>query len=178
MYTVYTVWVLHCGIALHVFPTLGMIRSRLKGRSSKTLVGLGRMLHRLSSARVGEAIGTVSVNRLQLQQALRAFHISLTPEVSALLLCDWVWKELYVFLFLTASISSFSLFCSFSLSLQDFGQLWALLMEREMCCHDDRQEKGLWVDRSIAGLVGDIGEDRTAIIRKVRIRRPVNSTRN
>ena len=46
-------------------------------------------------------------------------------------------------------------------------------MEREMCCHDDRQEKGLWVERSIAGLVGDIGEDRTAVIRKVRICQPV-----
>ena len=62
---------------------LGMIRSRLKGRSSKTLVGLGRMFHRLNSSGGGGVDGAITISRLQLQQALRAFHISLTPEVSA-----------------------------------------------------------------------------------------------
>lgn len=51
-----------------------MLRNRLQGRASQTLVGLGRLLLQLS----GED-GLVS--QLQLQQALRAFHISLTPEV-------------------------------------------------------------------------------------------------
>lgn len=55
--------------------TIGMLRNRLHGRASQTLVGLGRLLKRLSTP---EGL----VGRLHLQQALRAFHISLTPEVT------------------------------------------------------------------------------------------------
>ena len=54
---------------------IGMLRNRLHGRASQTLVGLGRLLKRLSTP---EGL----VGRLHLQQALRAFHISLTPEVT------------------------------------------------------------------------------------------------
>ena len=50
-----------------------MLRSRLRGRASRTLVGLGRQL------RGGGKAGLV--RRSQLQQALRAFHINLTHEV-------------------------------------------------------------------------------------------------
>ena len=55
--------------------TTGMLRNRLHGRASQTLVGLGRLLKRLSTS---EGL----VEHLHLQQALRAFHISLTPEVT------------------------------------------------------------------------------------------------
>jgi len=50
-----------------------MMRERLNGRASKTLVGLGRQLAK-SSDKDG-------VTLLQLQLALRQFHISITPEV-------------------------------------------------------------------------------------------------
>ncbi len=50
---------------------LGMVVSRLAGRASKTLVGLGREL---------KAYGD-TVTKQQLQQALRKYHISLTVEV-------------------------------------------------------------------------------------------------
>ena len=49
-----------------------MLCSRLRGRASRTLVGLGRHL--------GQG-GTAVVGRTQLMQALRTFHISLTQEV-------------------------------------------------------------------------------------------------
>lgn len=52
-----------------------MLRNRLQGRASQTLVGLGRLLHQLCNED-----GLVA--QLHLQQALRTFHISLTPEVS------------------------------------------------------------------------------------------------
>ena len=51
-----------------------MLRNRLRGRSSQTLVGLGRYLKRCSSNGL--------VEKIQLQHSLRSFHISLTPEVS------------------------------------------------------------------------------------------------
>ena len=51
-----------------------MLHTRLRGRACRTLVGLGRMLRSM-------AAGVGIVSRVQLQQALRAFHISLTPEV-------------------------------------------------------------------------------------------------
>lgn len=56
-------------------PTPGMVCSRLKGRAPKVLVGLGRHL------RMGAKDGNIS--KLLLEQAMRAFHISLTVEVSA-----------------------------------------------------------------------------------------------
>ena len=52
-----------------------MLRNRLQGRASQTLVGLGRMLQQLCTDD-----GLVLQN--QLHQALRAYHIGLTPEVS------------------------------------------------------------------------------------------------
>ena len=58
----------------HCILFIGMLYIRLRGRASRTLVGLGRLLRQM-----GKGAGTVS--RVQLQQALRAFHISLTPEV-------------------------------------------------------------------------------------------------
>ena len=51
-----------------------MLRNRLQGRASQTLVGLGRMLQQLCTDD-----GLVLQN--QLHQALRAYHIGLTPEV-------------------------------------------------------------------------------------------------
>lgn len=50
-----------------------MMRERLSGRAAKTLIGLGRQLAK-SSDKDG-------VTFLQLQLALRQFHISVTPEV-------------------------------------------------------------------------------------------------
>ena len=49
-----------------------MLRSRLRGRASKALVGVGRHLSRG---------GTAVVESAQLLQALRTFHISITQEV-------------------------------------------------------------------------------------------------
>ena len=50
-----------------------MMRERLKGRAAKTVIGLGRQL-----AKSNDKDG---VTFLQLQLALRQFHISITPEV-------------------------------------------------------------------------------------------------
>ena len=52
-----------------------MMRSRLRGRASKTLIGLGRHLAKMAD-------GGGEVGKTALQQALRTFHISLTHEVS------------------------------------------------------------------------------------------------
>ena len=55
-----------------------MLRNRLQGRASQTLVGLGRLLQQLCNED-----GLVTQN--QLHQGLRTYHIGLTPEVSVLL---------------------------------------------------------------------------------------------
>lgn len=55
---------------------IAMMRERLNGRAAKTLIGLGRQLAK-SSDKDG-------VTFLQLQLALRQFHISITPEVLCL----------------------------------------------------------------------------------------------
>ena len=52
-------------------PSSGLVVSRLVGRASKTLVGLGRQLVAMGDR----------VTKQQLQQALRNYHISLTVEV-------------------------------------------------------------------------------------------------
>ena len=49
-----------------------MLRSRLRGRASKALVGLGRHL-----SRGGKAV----IDSAQLLQALQTFHISIAQEV-------------------------------------------------------------------------------------------------
>lgn len=51
-----------------------MLRCRLQGRASKTLVGLGRHLEKIADSKgfVGKTV---------LHQALRTFHIGLTLEV-------------------------------------------------------------------------------------------------
>ena len=49
-----------------------MLRSRLRGRASKTLVGVGRHLSQR---------GTAVIESAQLLQALRTFHISIAQEV-------------------------------------------------------------------------------------------------
>lgn len=54
---------------------LGMIRNRLRGRASQVLVGLGRYLKRQSIDGL--------VEKVLLHQGMRAYHISLTPEVYA-----------------------------------------------------------------------------------------------
>eukprot|EP00731_Ephydatia_muelleri_P029701 Em0021g224a len=51
----------------------GMLRSRLQGRASKTLVGLGRHLEKIADS-------NGLVGRTVLHQALRTFHIGLTHE--------------------------------------------------------------------------------------------------
>ena len=51
----------------------GMLRSRLQGRASKTLVGLGRHLEKIADS-------NGLVGRNVLHQALRTFHIGLTHE--------------------------------------------------------------------------------------------------
>jgi len=58
---------------------VAMMRERLAGRAAKTLIGLGRQL-----ANGSEKSG---VTILQLQLALRQFHISITPEVSKYIIC-------------------------------------------------------------------------------------------
>ena len=65
-------------VCLSVCLLAGMLCSRLQGRASRSLVGLGRQL-----ARDSEDSGLVS--RTQLRQALREYHISLTQEVRRLL---------------------------------------------------------------------------------------------
>lgn len=54
---------------------IGMLRNRLKGRASQVLVGLGRYLRQQGG---GDGV----VDKILLQQGMRAYHISLTPEVS------------------------------------------------------------------------------------------------
>ena len=49
-----------------------MLRSRLRGRASKALVGVGRYLSQR---------GTAVIESVQLLQALRTFHISIAQEV-------------------------------------------------------------------------------------------------
>lgn len=53
-------------------PSSGMLRSRLCGRASKALVGVGRHLSQG---------GTAVIESTQLLQALRTFHISIAQEV-------------------------------------------------------------------------------------------------
>lgn len=61
----------------HLLQTLqGMFRHRLCGRASKTLVGLGQHLRAHAEQNI--------VTFLQLQQALRKFHVCLTSEVKLL----------------------------------------------------------------------------------------------
>ena len=55
-------------------PSSGMLRSRLRGRASKALVGVGRHLSQGGTAVTGSA---------QLLQALRTFHISIAQEVQS-----------------------------------------------------------------------------------------------
>lgn len=101
----------------------GMLRNRLRGRSSQTLVGLGRHLKRCSSNGL--------VEKIQLQHSLRSFHISLTPE--------------------------------------DFDQLWTLLLEEHIAVPigEGHDKEGMWLDRIISGLVGDMKENRKAAVIKV-----------
>ena len=54
---------------------VGMLRNRLKGRASQVLVGLGRYLRQQGG---GDGV----VDKILLQQGMRAYHISLTPEVN------------------------------------------------------------------------------------------------
>ncbi|XP_019851870.1 PREDICTED: calcyphosin-2-like [Amphimedon queenslandica] len=114
----------------------GMLRNRLQGRASQTLVGLGRMLQQLCTNE-----GLILQN--QLHQALRAYHIGLTPE--------------------------------------DFVQLWDLLHDHYIVTTvTDRTRgrgggamggakmiEGMWLDRCIPGLVGELKEERQLILRKV-----------
>ena len=60
----------------HVVVYVAMMRERLAGRAAKTLIGFGRQLERSSDKN--------GVTLLQLQLALRQFHISITPEVNML----------------------------------------------------------------------------------------------
>lgn len=73
----------HCGPVRNFYDTCtkisGMLRNRLQGRASQTLLGLGRLLQQLCNED-----GLVTQN--QLHQGLRTYHIGLTPEVSVLLL--------------------------------------------------------------------------------------------
>ena len=50
-----------------------MMKERLNGRAAKTLIGLGRQLAKSNDKD--------NVTFLQLQLALRQFHIGITPEV-------------------------------------------------------------------------------------------------
>ena len=65
-----------------------MLRNRLRGRSSQTLVGLGRHLKRCSSNGL--------VEKIQLQHSLRSFHISLTPEVSVCMYYIYIYAYMYM----------------------------------------------------------------------------------
>ena len=56
------------------FFSKGMLRNRLRGRGSQVLVGLGRYLRQQCSS---EGL----IDKIVLQQGMRAYHISLTPEV-------------------------------------------------------------------------------------------------
>lgn len=58
----------------HDVVCIAMMRERLAGRAAKTLIGLGRHLTKNSNKN--------GVTLLQLQLALRQFHISITPEVN------------------------------------------------------------------------------------------------
>lgn len=58
---------------LHAMQCIGMMRERLNGRAAKTVIGLGRQLAKSSDKD--------DITFLQLQLALRQFHISITPEV-------------------------------------------------------------------------------------------------
>ena len=66
------------------------MRHRLQSRASKTLLGLGRQLRQ--EAQRSEVKG---VTLSMLQQTLRVFHISVTPEVGWLALwvgvAGWAW---------------------------------------------------------------------------------------
>ena len=59
---------------------------------------------------------------------------------------------------------------SFFLHQKDFDQLWDLLQEEHFFTLPHRKhglQEGVWLDRIISGLVGEMGEDRKAIVRKV-----------
>lgn len=94
-----------------------MLRSRLQGRASKTLVGLGRHLEK-------SADSNGFVSKAVLRQALRTFHIGLTHE--------------------------------------DFEHLWDVLKSVGICSGD-----GLLEDGSVHALIGEMSEERKALILKV-----------
>jgi len=62
-----------------VVVCVAMMRERLADRAAKTLLGLGRHLTKSSNIN--------GVTSLQLQLALRQFHISITPEVNICVVC-------------------------------------------------------------------------------------------
>ena len=145
----------------HCILFTGMLYIRLRGRASRTLVGLGRLLRQM-----GKGAGTVS--RVQLQQALRAFHISLTPEVRTIM----------------AVITHTTLPEYYCLSPQDYSQLWRLLSDdgryTNVCQSSERGKphcdtnecssggrEGMYSDQVIAGLLGEMSEDRKFFVRKV-----------
>ena len=58
---------------ISILCNIAMLKERMNGRATKTLIGLGRQLAKSSDKD--------DVTFLQLQLALRQFHIGITPEV-------------------------------------------------------------------------------------------------
>ena len=124
----------------------GMLHTRLHGRACKTLVGLGRLLRSM-------AAGMGIVSRVQLQQALRAFHISLTPEVSRNshqyhLIMVWLATRTIV------SCGGYYLMMVVTLTTMRWGSA-------------SECSRGVYCDQVIAGLLGEMSEDRKFFVRKV-----------
>ena len=157
----------------------GMVVSRLKGRASKTLVGLGRHLE------------SVCVNgritRNQLQQALRAFHVSLTVEVRAVV--GVLFYGVHAYSYTPSHPHTHSLSHTHTHTHQDMTQLWMFMTTEQFqlktpsnsthgssvhsngSLHSNSSVHGnltVGIDGCISGLVGSMNEDRMSHIRKVR----------
>ena len=120
------------------------MRHRLQSRASKTLLGLGRQLRQevLRSEVKGVTLS-------MLQQALRAFHISVTPEVGWLALwvgvAGWAWLV--------------GVLVSLPLVWQDLNTLWQT-MDVDGVGHVDEV-------CVLPCLVGETSERRKDCVRKV-----------